>query len=698
MSADVTLPRVRALDGLRGVAVVAVLLFHDQRLEGGYLGVDLFFVLSGFLITSLLLADHDRHGRVGLRRFYERRARRLLPALVLALVMVAIYAAVWARPEELPRIRWDGLATLFYVQNWREIFTQTSYWDAFTAPSPLQHTWSLSIEEQFYALWPLILVGVLAIRRSARAVLTVTLALAAAGATYTILAAPDGGDTRLLYYSTFTRAPALLLGAALAALVAMRGHFASRRARVLLEAVAIASVGYLAYAWSQQSGQGPTLYRGPLLLCGLATVAVIAAAAHPRRGVVSHALALPPLVGIGLISYGLYLFHWPVYLVLTPARTGISGWALFGERVVVSVLLALASYWLLEQPIRHGALRPTRAFVAMGTATAVVVVSLVFSTRVTPIPIPQPTTVAAAERTPVVTNPSGAADAAALQRQLRALSRPWPRPVEPLEPAPDVRGFLPPGDWSRLTNTCDVDEPAPTDVRPVPDAPGPKVLLLGDSVGCFVGASLDINQRQEGVVTLNRARLGCPLVAPSAARSIEGESVTVYPPCIDGQGPAIATFRPDIAILMVGGPDISASDLGDGQWVSACSPTFDAWYEAGARSTIRALSATGASVVVVSLVHPPEIVDIGPGITMPAVYSRDVECENRSLRRAVEQEPRAHYLDLDAYVCPDGECRDEIDGVALRTDGRHFQGPAANIVSAWIVRAALKQAGLQPFS
>src|SRR5438874_10485734 len=142
--ADRTLPRIRALDGLRGVAVIAVLLFHDQRLRGGYLGVDLFFVLSGFLITSLLLADHQRHGRVGLRNFYARRARRLLPALGLALVGVALYAAVWARPAELPRIRWDGIGTLFYFQNWREILTQQNYWDAFTAPSPLQHAWSLS--------------------------------------------------------------------------------------------------------------------------------------------------------------------------------------------------------------------------------------------------------------------------------------------------------------------------------------------------------------------------------------------------------------------------------------------------------------------------------------------------------------------------------------------------------------------------
>jgi hypothetical protein len=322
---------------------------------------------------------------------------------------------------------------------------------------------------------------------------------------------------------------------------------------------------------------------------------------------------------------------------------------------------------------------------------------VVVSTRVTPIPLPPPVAVAAAQRTPAVTNPSGAVDRAAARRQLRALSRPWPRPVAPLVPDPDVRGFLPPGDWSRLTNTCDLGHPAPTDVSPVPHAPGPKVLLLGDSVGCFVGASLDINQRQDGVVTLNRARLGCPLVTASSAQSIYGEPVTLYPPCIDGQQAAIATFRPDVSVLMVGGPDISDVDLGNGDYVGACTPSFDAWYEAGARTTIEALSATGASVVVVSIVHPPKIVDIGPGITMPPVYGRDTECENAALLRAVRSEPRAHYLDLDAYVCPDGKCHDDIDGITLRSDGRHFQGRAANLISTWLIERVLKQAGLQPY-
>src|SRR5260221_10020256 len=148
----VHLPRLPALDGLRGVAVIAVLFFHDGRLRGGYLGVDLFFVLSGFLITSLLLVEQRDRGHVRLGRFYERRARRLLPAMVLALLLVPVYAAVWAHPIEPPRIRWDAIATLFYFAHSRDIVTKQSYWDIFRTPSPLQHTWSLSLAEQCYPL------------------------------------------------------------------------------------------------------------------------------------------------------------------------------------------------------------------------------------------------------------------------------------------------------------------------------------------------------------------------------------------------------------------------------------------------------------------------------------------------------------------------------------------------------------------
>src|SRR5262249_46993653 len=144
-----------ALDGLRGAAVIGVLFFHDDRLRGGYLGVDLFFVLSGFLITSLLVAEQRAAGRIDLRAFWVRRARRLFPAVLALMPAVALYAALLAAPSELATIRADALATLGYAANWRSIFAGKSYWDLFNAPSPLEHTWSLAIEEQFYVAWPL---------------------------------------------------------------------------------------------------------------------------------------------------------------------------------------------------------------------------------------------------------------------------------------------------------------------------------------------------------------------------------------------------------------------------------------------------------------------------------------------------------------------------------------------------------------
>jgi peptidoglycan/LPS O-acetylase OafA/YrhL len=668
-SAGGHLPRVRALDGLRGVAVLAVLLFHDGRLIGGYLGVDLFFVLSGFLITTLLLVEHRDRGEIGLARFYERRARRLLPALGLALLLVALYASTWALPNELPRLRYDGLATLFYFANWRDIAAKQSYWDVFTAPSALQHTWSLSIEEQFYAIWPLIVIGVLALRRSARAVLGVALVVGGACAAFTIVDALHDGSQRFLYYSTVTRAPALLMGAALAAAIVEWGHVRGRRARVVLEVVAIASVAYLAYAWTHQNGDGLALYRGPLVLSGIAATIVIAAAAHPERGPIARALAFSPLVGAGLISYGLYLYHWPLYLVLTPARTHLSGWTLLALRAAVSIAVAIVSYRLVEQPIRRGALRPTRAFGALATATALVVVAIMVTTRL--------------PAAPASVAPS-------------ATARHWPRATPTVVPSADTRSMMPPGDWSLLSNTCETYRALPA-VKSVGRTRQPKLLVVGDSVGCFVGTGIDVQQVNEGVVTLNRARLACPIASDFRERYSTGEPVAHPNACITNQRAAIATFKPDVSVLMVGGPMIYQYDIGNGKFVDACAPSFSSWYEAGTRRSIVALSATGATVVVVSSVHLPKTIDIGPGIAVPASEERDIECVNRDLKRAVASQPHARYLDLDAYICPHGDCHNEINGVTLRTDGRHFEGTAATLVARWMVPRVLALAHLRPF-
>ena len=229
MSVDrVSIPHVRALDGLRGAAVAGVVLYHGDHLKGGYLGVDLFFVLSGYLITSLLLAEWRRsgsesgEGRIALGAFWARRARRLLPALVVLLFGVAVYCVLFASATELGRIRGDALSTIGYVANWRAIFAQQSYFDLFSAPSPLQHTWSLAIEEQFYIFWPLIFVGLAAFwkRHTPAAVLTAAIALGSTSALL-MIGLYNQANLNRVYYGTDTRAFALFAGIAIAAMVAL---------------------------------------------------------------------------------------------------------------------------------------------------------------------------------------------------------------------------------------------------------------------------------------------------------------------------------------------------------------------------------------------------------------------------------------------------------------------------------------------
>ncbi|HEX7602859.1 MAG TPA: acyltransferase [Polyangiaceae bacterium] len=372
-----TIPQLPSLDGLRGLAVLGVLLFHaDKLLVGGYLGVDLFFVLSGFLITSILLVEYEASSRIDLRRFWVRRARRLFPALLSLMPAIAVYARVFAKPQELAGLRQDGLATLAYVSNWRSIFAQRSYWDLFAAPSPLEHTWSLAIEVQFYVLWPFVVVGVFRLfKERTRALFVVSLALAAVSAAAMVWLY-DPANTSRAYLGTDTRVTSILLGAAAAAVLRPSDDLRTVRGIDVLGLVAGVGIGV---AWWRLEGQSAFLYHGGFWLTELAVLVLIACAVQGPRSLVARALTFPPFVWAGLVSYGIYLWHWPIFAVLDAERVHWTGWRLTLLRFAVTLAVAYVSYHLLEQPIRkRGVPKP---WLVVPGAVTVAVLCIVLSTR-----------------------------------------------------------------------------------------------------------------------------------------------------------------------------------------------------------------------------------------------------------------------------------------------------------------------------
>jgi peptidoglycan/LPS O-acetylase OafA/YrhL len=350
-----------------------VLLYHaDLAVRGGFLGVESFFVLSGFLITSLLLTEWRPDRRIDLLGFWVRRARRLLPALFLALVGTQVLAAVVLRGDA-PTLRGDSLAALGYVMNWHLIFGGQSYFDPMLRPTLLQHLWSLAVEEQFYLLWPLLFAaGMRYLRR--RGLLVATLAVAAASAALMAWLFQPGADPSRIYYGTDTRASALLIGVALA-LVWAPGCVpaaASRRAGWLLDAAGALGLGGLLAAsiWLYESH--PLLYRGGFALVALGTALAIAGATHPRARLLPALLGWRPLRWIGTRSYGIYLWHWPIFSVTRPYQdVAFGGWSLLALRLALVLGLAELSYRFVETPIRHGAIeRAWRAFLSTRRAPA----------------------------------------------------------------------------------------------------------------------------------------------------------------------------------------------------------------------------------------------------------------------------------------------------------------------------------------
>jgi peptidoglycan/LPS O-acetylase OafA/YrhL len=634
-----TIAHLPALDGLRGLAVIGVLFFHDDRLRGGYLGVDLFFVLSGFLITSLLVAEQRKSGRIDLRAFWIRRARRLFPAVLAILPAVALYAAVLARPGELGRIRGDAVATLAYFANWRSIFAGKSYWDLFNAPSPLEHTWSLAIEEQFYVVWPLLAFFVLRRSRgSARPLLVVSLGLAALSAVAMGLLFTTDNPSRA-YLGTDTRGAAILVGAALACVLgtskaAAPGPEAPWRARALDLAGLIAAVG-LGVAWVKLDGQSPFLYRGGFWLTEGAVLILIACAAQGPKSLVARAFSITPLRWAGLVSYGVYLWHWPLFVVLTRERVGLGGWGLTALRLGATFAVAVVSYRFLEQPIRKHGITFGRPIVVVPAATAAAVLCIVLATR-----------------------------GATLESAVAVAGVPGPA----VPPSPGN---------SAGVEYADIRALAPASVLSTGTL---RVLVVGDSVAVALGDRLRFVQSSGNAAVAVRALGDCSILDEQLVTRSLNNRRHDGGDC-DAQWAAdVAELHPDVVLVVLGGGFFAPVEI-DGKWQSACEAGWHEAYLKELTRQVKMLAGQGGRVAVARVPYPV-------GHWASEKWNRATDCFNAMLGEVAAAVPGVVLLPLKEQICPgkdDESCVLVSQGAQIRPDGMHFEGLGGEEIARWVL-------------
>lgn len=645
---------IPALDGLRAIAVALVLASHGgiPGMGGGFIGVDAFFVLSGFLITSLLLDELGRTGRIDLSGFWIRRARRLLPALVLMVLTVSAARALFP-DQALTGLRSDAIAAFLWTANWRFVAQNTDYFTQGAPPSPLQHTWSLGVEEQYYVVWPLLLIGATLLlaararRRCRRATVggvrfaafliasLGTMASATAAVAFTSAATRDR-----IYFGTDTRAQALLIGSAAAALLVrdwpslnrgwclIRTRWGRRIAR-LLPFVGLAGLAVTTHVATGSVGE---FRHGLLIVVAGAAVIVVASVAMEQRGAVARILAWRPLVWLGTISYGVYLWHWPIFLALNGQRTGWSGPALFAARCAATVVLAGASWWLIEQPIRRW--RPA---------------------RVPLLPLAAATVASAAAVTMLVV---------------------------PVGAGPGLREIgLPPG----VSAVAAVSPSPPEASQP---APGPRdpnrpftVSVFGDSIGWTLMHYLPPTP---GFRFIDHTVIGCSLVRGTPYRYI-GQTLEQRAEC-DGW-PArwsaqVNRDQPDVALLIVGRWE-TVDRVNEGRWTHIGDPTFDAYLNADLQRALSIVGSTGVRVMVTTVPYSRggEKPD---GRLYPEDQPERVNKWNAMLHNAISQHSNVGMIDLNKKLCPDGVYTAKVDGIKVRSDGVHLTQEGVKWLIPWL--------------
>jgi len=704
------------LDGFRGAAVIAVLLFHGGFgwARGGFLGVTSFFVLSGFLITSLLLLERQATGGINLKAFWSRRARRLVPAALVTIALVIAYVAV-VDPGAAGRVVGDGVASAAWVANWRLILSGQSYADLFSEPSPFQHMWSLAIEEQFYLLLPLAAV-VLARRQFAAAVV--------AGVAASTAAAWVVGATARGYYGTDTRVAEPLVGVLLAlVLLGPRGVRRLRRPGVIVaDMLAVAGVVGLVLLMTQLDDRSGVLYRGGFLGAALLSAFVVLAATQPA-GVVSKVLSAPPLVAIGRLSYGIYLFHWPVFLWLSPARTGLPPLSLFALRCGVTTALAAVSYVLVERPVRLSRLPRLVGPVAWANASVGLLAGLVLVAGIAPSastssflasgpageeapPLPDVVPDTATSSTTESTAAAGTVDAApgttASTSRATGAARPKTtnttrRGSDPAPPPGNVLGGPP----HKAT------PPPPPPKAPDGEAPRPtrlKVAVMGDSLALNLGDGLKAWADEQGdVAVYNLALSGCP-ISRGGTRWVERpDDFRVQAVCGWWDDPehdrwkALVEFDPDIVVMQDGMNAIWKRWQDSwGDYRALGDVRFDQWMVGQYRAAASRIQSLGA----VALFLNAACVD-WKNLRGRFESYRDGLGEWMVNHMNQITSPLSAWMwtgDLHQHLCPNGQFTNEVDGVQnARPDKFHLSPAAAKAVAAtWLGPMVLQAAPPPP--
>jgi len=601
------------------------MLFHAgvQWFGGGLLGVDIFFVLSGFLVTSLLLGEQARTGALRLGRFWARRARRLVPALVVLLAGVCAYAR-WVGTGISPgQLRGDAFSTLGYVANWHYITAGQNYFNRYAPPSPLLHTWSLAVEEQFYLIWPLVVLVVL--RRFGRRGLgwTATV-LAAASAAVCAGLYLNGASVNRLYYGTDTRAQSIMIGAVAAILVPMsQERPLSGRSSHVMGILGIAGAGVVAYCLHAVQGAGAFLYEGGFLLVGLSTAAVVVVTVGRPRDVLSRALSWRPLRYTGRISYGLYLYHWPIFLLLTYSRTGLSHLPLLLTRFAVTFVVADLSYRFIETPIRTG--KPF-AFARRLPARPLITVAAAG------IPIATVMAVLAATVTP------GSSASASLPASYQA-------PVGYQGPA-----------------GADAAHPE-------------RALLLGDSMAETLGAGLSVGSLGWGVSLTNHGELGCDLDPQTTVNvmGVVGPAALGCPQWRTEWARLVAQSDPDVVVVLLGRWE-SLDRVYDGRWTHVGEAAFDQHLQDELSQIITIGSSSGARVVFLTLPYIAETTVQPNGSPWDMNLPSRTDAFNADVRAAVDAHPgQSSVIDLNKILDPRGHYVSTIDGFRVRdTDEEHL--------------------------